>query len=69
MADDATPERGSSPQDPPSPLQDILAENPVQVDDAIPDHDSVLDESETSSQLTSLKSSIVNYKYGCATWL
>ncbi|KAL6401347.1 hypothetical protein AUP68_15216 [Ilyonectria robusta] len=65
MADDATPERGSSPQDPPSPLQDILAENPVQVDDAIPDHDSVLDESEgeTSSQLTSLKSSIVNYKY------
>ncbi|KAH8659393.1 hypothetical protein BGZ61DRAFT_465307 [Ilyonectria robusta] len=69
MDDDAPQERGPSPPDPPSPLQDILAENPVQVDDAIPDHDSVLDESEASSQLTSLKSSIINYKYGCANWL
>lgn len=49
----------------PTQLQSVLAANPVQVDDALDNtNDSTYNESlGEGSQVTSLKSSIVNYKY------
>ncbi|KAM5383758.1 hypothetical protein ACJZ2D_001747 [Fusarium nematophilum] len=49
---------------PGQPLQDALAENPLEADENLPDDDSAYGVSESSaSYQTSLASSIVNYKY------
>lgn len=55
--------RGSSPRDPAQPLEDVLAENPVEVDDAASDRDSSYNDASSASYATSLSSSIMNYKY------
>jgi hypothetical protein len=46
------------------PLQEALAEQPLEADDNLPDDDSAYAASENSgSYQTSLASSIINYKY------
>ncbi|KAJ9129718.1 Demethylmenaquinone methyltransferase [Pleurostoma richardsiae] len=62
-AEDTTRERSPDPPTPAPQLQDVLAENPLQPDEALPDHDSTYDDVGSASYVTSLRSSIVNYKY------
>ncbi|KAH7007181.1 UMTA methyltransferase family protein [Ilyonectria destructans] len=64
MATKTAPNRGQSPKEALTQLEDLLAENPLQVDDVEQDTESVFNDSEASvSYLASLNSSVLNYKY------
>ncbi|KAJ9130728.1 hypothetical protein NKR23_g12064 [Pleurostoma richardsiae] len=68
MADETTEnvtgERSPDSQTPTPQLQDVLAENPLQADDVLSDNDSAYDDAGSPSYVTSLRSSIINYKTG-----
>ncbi|KAF7553373.1 hypothetical protein G7Z17_g3659 [Cylindrodendrum hubeiense] len=64
MAEQTVQERSQSPQEAVAQLQDLLAENPLQADDDLDENDSAFDDSESAaSEMTSLNSSVLNYKY------